>query len=74
MQATGQFMWCLAHTAWIGTSFMVWTSLALCAHHALGCAHGDFRLRRKYGEAFDEVRFAGLQPLCSSATAYDRLQ
>jgi zeta-carotene isomerase len=26
------------------------------AHHLFGCWHGDFRLRRKYGEAFDAVR------------------
>lgn len=52
-QALGQLLWCVAHTAWIGNSFMVTTSLALMAHHAFGCWHGDFRLRRKWGE----VRF-----------------
>ena len=56
MQAWGQLLWCVAHTAWIGSTFMLVTSLALCAHHALGCAHGDYRLRRQYGEAFDAVR------------------
>jgi hypothetical protein len=29
---------------------MVATSAALMAHHAFSCWHGDFRLRRKYGE------------------------
>ena len=48
-QALGQALWCAAHTAWIGSSFMVATSAALMAHHVFGCWHGDFRLRRKYG-------------------------
>jgi zeta-carotene isomerase len=55
-QAWGQLLWCVAHTAWIGNSFMVWTSLGLTAHHALGCFHGDFRLRREFGEQFDAVK------------------
>lgn len=55
-QATGQGLWCLAHTLWIGNSFMVVTSLALLAHHAFGCWHGDRRLRSKYGQAFEEVK------------------
>ena len=48
-QALGQALWCAAHTAWVGSSFMVATSAALMAHHVFGCWHGDFRLRRKYG-------------------------
>jgi uncharacterized membrane protein len=48
-QALGQALWCAAHTAWIGSSFMAATSAALMAHHVFGCWHGDFRLRRKYG-------------------------
>jgi zeta-carotene isomerase len=54
-QAVGQALWCVAHTAWIGSSFMLVTSLGLMAHHAFGCWHGDFRLRRKYGAAFEEL-------------------
>ena len=52
-QAFGQLIWCVAHTAWIGSSFMVATSLGLMAHHAFSLWHGDFRLRRKYGDAFE---------------------
>lgn len=55
-QAWGQALWCAAHTAWIGSSFMVATSLVLMLHHAFSVPHGDFRLRRKHGEAFDAVR------------------
>lgn len=32
------------------------TSLGLMAHHLFGCWHGDYRLRRKYGEAFEAVK------------------
>lgn len=56
MQAFGQALWCLAHTLWVGNSFMVATSLGLMAHHAFGCWHGDRRLADKYGEAFEKVR------------------
>jgi hypothetical protein len=34
---------------------MVLTSFTLCVHHFLGMYHGDFRLKRQYGEAFEEV-------------------
>ena len=54
-QAWGQALWCAAHTLWVGSSFMLATSLALLAHHALSMPHGDYRLRRKYGAAFDDV-------------------
>jgi len=49
-QAFGQALWCAAHSLWIGSSFMLTTSAALMAHHLFSCWHGDFRLRRKYGE------------------------
>lgn len=55
-QAWGQLLWCLAHTLWIGNSFMVVTSAALCAHHFFGCWHGDRRLEAKYGDAFLAVK------------------
>ncbi|GAB4819560.1 hypothetical protein N2152v2_006606 [Parachlorella kessleri] len=55
-QMLGQLIWCLAHTLWVGSSFMVVTSLGLMAHHLLGCWHGDYRLKRKYGEAFEVVK------------------
>lgn len=55
-QAFGQALWCLAHTLWVGNSFMVATSLGLMAHHAFGCWHGDRRLADKYGEAFEKVK------------------
>eukprot|EP00891_Asterochloris_glomerata_P003606 jgi/Astpho2/3606/e_gw1.00058.35.1_t len=55
-QCFGQFLWCAAHCLWIGNSFMVTTSAGLMAHHFFSCWHGDFRQRRKYGEAFDIVK------------------
>lgn len=53
---TGQLLWCLAHTLWIGNSFTLVTSLGLCAHHLFGVWHGDRRLEAKYGEAFQAVK------------------
>eukprot|EP00879_Flechtneria_rotunda_P002691 GHRR01002897.1.p1 GENE.GHRR01002897.1~~GHRR01002897.1.p1 ORF type:complete len:366 (+),score=54.74 GHRR01002897.1:444-1541(+) len=55
-QMVGQAVWCLAHTLWIGNSFMVTTSLGLMAHHLFGCWHGDKRLHDKYGEVFEKVQ------------------
>lgn len=55
-QAFGQLIWCVAHTAWIGSSFMVATSLGLMVHHAFACWHGDFRLKRKYGDSFEGLK------------------
>jgi uncharacterized membrane protein len=55
-QMVGQIIWCIAHTLWLGTSFMLVTSLGLILHHAFGVWHGDRRLRLRYGEAFERVR------------------
>jgi len=55
-QMVGQGLWCLAHTLWVGNSFMVTTSLGLMVHHLFGCWHGDRRLKAKYGEAFESVK------------------
>jgi zeta-carotene isomerase len=56
-QMVGQAIWCLAHTLWVGNSFMLTTSLGLMVHHLFGCWHGDRRLEAKYGEAFQKVSF-----------------
>ncbi|EKX54233.1 hypothetical protein GUITHDRAFT_63717 [Guillardia theta CCMP2712] len=55
-QMVGQLMWCMAHTLWIGNSFMLATSFGLMVHHLFGCWHGDQRLANKYGEAFEAVK------------------
>lgn len=55
-QMVGQVIWCLAHTLWVGTSFMLVTSIALIAYHLFAVWHGDYRLQRKYGQAFQELR------------------
>jgi uncharacterized membrane protein len=55
-QAVGQVLWCATHLLWIGSSFMVVTCLGLIAHHAFAVWHGDQRLRRRFGPAFEEVR------------------
>lgn len=51
-QMVGQFLWCFAHTLWIGNSFTVVTSAGLLAHHFFGVWHGDKRLLDRHGEAY----------------------
>ncbi len=51
-QMVGQFIWCLAHTLWIGTSFTLATSIGLVAYHLFGVWHGDRRLALRYGSSF----------------------
>ncbi|MGL5033024.1 MAG: NnrU family protein, partial [Microcystaceae cyanobacterium] len=49
-------IWCVAHSLWLGTSFMLLTSLGLIAHHSFAVWHGDRRWQTKYGEAFTKVK------------------
>ncbi|HEY9704031.1 MAG TPA: NnrU family protein [Allocoleopsis sp.] len=51
-QMIGQVIWCIAHTLWIGTSFMVVTSVGLILHHLFGVWHGDRRWENRHGDAF----------------------
>lgn len=55
-QMVGQIIWCIAHTLWLGTSFMLVTSLGLILHHSFGVWHGDRRLRVRYGESFETLK------------------
>jgi uncharacterized membrane protein len=55
-QMVGQVIWCIAHTLWIGSSFMVVTCAGLIAHHLFAVWHGDRRLSQRYGEAFEKVK------------------
>ena len=55
-QAVGQVLWCATHLLWIGTSFMAVTCLGLIAHHAFAVWHGDRRLHKRFGQAFEELR------------------
>jgi uncharacterized membrane protein len=55
-QMVGQIIWCVAHTLWLGTSFMILTSIGLILHHLFGVWHGDRRLHRRFGEAFAAVK------------------
>ena len=51
-QAIGQIIWCIAHSLWIGTTFMLVTSLGLIFHHLFAIWHGDRRLEYKFGDEF----------------------
>ncbi len=55
-QAMGQIMWCAAHTAWLGTSTAMSASAVLVLHHLYSVWHGDRRLEREHGEAFQVVK------------------
>jgi uncharacterized membrane protein len=55
-QMVGQVIWCIAHTLWLGTTFMLVTSAGLIAHHLFAVWHGDRRWQARYGEAFDAVK------------------
>jgi uncharacterized membrane protein len=55
-QMVGQVIWCLAHTLWLGTTFMVVTSAGLILHHLFGVWHGDRRLALRYGESFETLK------------------
>ncbi len=55
-QMVGQIIWCVAHTLWIGTSFMIVTSIGLILHHLFGVWNGDRRLALRYGQAFEAVK------------------
>ncbi len=55
-QMVGQLIWCIAHSLWLGTSFMMVACFGLMAHHLFAVWHGDRRLARRYGAAFEEVK------------------
>jgi uncharacterized membrane protein len=55
-QAVGQVLWCATHLLWIGSSFMVFTSAGLIAHHLFAVWNGDRRLANRFGSAFEELR------------------
>lgn len=55
-QMVGQVIWCIAHTLWLGTTFTLITSLGLIAHHLFAVWHGDYRLTKRYGDAFLKVK------------------
>ncbi|MEO0985636.1 MAG: NnrU family protein [Cyanobacteria bacterium J06639_14] len=55
-QMVGQVIWCIAHTLWLGTTFMLLTSVGLIAHHLFAVWHGDRRWLARYGDAFEAVK------------------
>ena len=55
-QMVGQVLWCAAHTAYIGSTFMCATSAMLCFHHFFAVWNGDRRLKDKWGEKADLIK------------------
>lgn len=54
-QLWGQVLWCVSHTAWMGTSFSLVSSMCLVAHHAFGAWNGDRRQRDRFGEEWAQL-------------------
>jgi uncharacterized membrane protein len=55
-QMVGQLIWCVAHTIWIGTTFTLVTSIGLMLHHLFAVWHGDYRLGKRYGSEFEDIK------------------
>ncbi|MFL0794094.1 MAG: NnrU family protein [Prochlorococcus sp.] len=55
-QAIGQILWCFSHALWIGTSFMLFTCAGLIGYHLFAVWHGDYRLRTRFGDAFEDLQ------------------
>jgi uncharacterized membrane protein len=55
-QMVGQLIWCIAHTAWIGSTFTLVTSIGLMLHHLFAVWHGDYRLTKRYGADYELVK------------------
>jgi uncharacterized membrane protein len=55
-QMVGQVIWCVAHSLWLGTSFMLVTCGGLIAHHLFAVWHGDRRWLQRHGTAFEQVK------------------
>jgi uncharacterized membrane protein len=55
-QAVGQVIWCATHLLWIGSSFMLVTCFGLIAHHLFAIWHGDRRLAKRFGTAFEQLK------------------
>lgn len=55
-QMVGQVIWCVAHSLWLGTSFMLVTCAGLIAHHLFAVWHGDRRWEQRHGQAFVDLK------------------
>jgi len=55
-QSIGQILWCVAHSAWLGSSTAIAASSVLVAHHLFSIWHGDTRLKEKHGENFEIIK------------------
>jgi len=55
-QAVGQILWCVAHSAWIGSSTTVSASSILIAHHLFSMWHGDRRLEKNNAQAYQYLK------------------
>ncbi|MGB7416356.1 MAG: NnrU family protein [Thermosynechococcaceae cyanobacterium] len=55
-QMVGQVIWCIAHALWIGSTFTLATCFGLVGYHLVAVWHGDRRLAKRYGDAFEAAK------------------
>ncbi|PZD73558.1 hypothetical protein C1752_02147 [Acaryochloris thomasi RCC1774] len=55
-QMVGQVIWCIAHALWIGSTFTLATCFGLVGYHLFAVWHGDRRLAKRYGSAFEAAK------------------
>lgn len=54
-QLIGMSLWCLGHFVWIGTTFMIATSIGLIGYHAFAAWHGDRRRLALFGQEYQKL-------------------
>jgi uncharacterized membrane protein len=54
-QLTGMSLWCLSHFLWVGSSFMLATSVGLIGYHLFAAWHGDRRRLKLFGTQYKEI-------------------
>ncbi|MDX1919366.1 MAG: NnrU family protein [Candidatus Caenarcaniphilales bacterium] len=54
-QLTGMTLWCLSHFLWVGSTFMIATSIGLIGYHLFAAWHGDKRRLKLFGAAYQDL-------------------
>jgi uncharacterized membrane protein len=53
-QLTGMTLWCISHTLWMGSTFMIATSIGLIGYHVLASWNGDRKRLELFGDEYKE--------------------
>ncbi len=54
-QLTGMSLWCLSHFLWVGSTFMIATSVGLIGYHCFAAWHGDKRRLKLFGDEYQKL-------------------